>query len=256
MRTFSTISRNDDFSKEVEKKIQERLVQEDWLCEAQEPDFVFAIGGDGTFLHAVHKYLHRLEKTMFIGIHTGTLGFFTDYQSDELDQFFADILKKSPEIQEYRMLECEVDHQKIYSLNEVRVENVHRTQMIDVYLDATKLERFRGVGLCVCSQLGSTAYNRSLGGAVIQNGLEFIELCEITGIHHRQFQSLGSPLILHPNTRLVFYSSDYDGAVLCWDHYFLDLKGEKEVKIALSDKKVKIARYRPYDYTSHLKNLF
>lgn len=39
------------------------------------PDIVCVIGGDGTFLSAIHKYIHRLDKTIFTGIHTGTLGF-------------------------------------------------------------------------------------------------------------------------------------------------------------------------------------
>lgn len=256
MKRFSVISRNDDFSKDVEQKILSRMEKEGRICDEQNPEFVFVIGGDGTFLHAVHQYLDQLDIISFIGIHTGTLGFFTDYQANELDQFFSDVIWKSPAVQSYRMLKCEVNHQTFYSLNEVRVENVHKTQIMDVYLDGSKLERFRGTGLCVCTQLGSTAYNRSLNGAVIQNGLELLELSEITGIHHREFRSLGSPLILDPDTQILFCSSNYDGAVLCWDQYSLDLKGNLEVKISLSDKKVKIARYHPYDYINHLKNLF
>ncbi len=256
MKKYCTISRNDEFSKEIEKNIQLRMEKERWVFDKETPDFIFVIGGDGTFLHAVHSYLDKLSELCFIGIHTGTLGFFTDYQSDELEQFYNDIFYKNPTIQEYRMLKCQLSDKIMYGLNEVRVENVHKTQLIDVYINKSKLERFRGTGLCVCTQLGSTAYNRSLNGAVIQNELELLELCEITGIHHREYRSLGSALILHPETEIIFHSSNYEGAVLCWDQYSLDLREENEVKIQLSNKKVKIARYRPYDYINHLKNLF
>ena len=98
MKRFSVISRNDDFSKDVEQKILSRMEKEGWICDEQNPEFVFVIGGDGTFLHAVHQYLDQLDIISFIGIHTGTLGFFTDYQANELDQFFSDVIWKIPAV--------------------------------------------------------------------------------------------------------------------------------------------------------------
>ena len=40
------------------------------------PDVVFSIGGDGTFLRAVHKYIDALDEVRFVGINSGSLGFF------------------------------------------------------------------------------------------------------------------------------------------------------------------------------------
>lgn len=256
MKTYITIAKKDPYSKEIEAQIIRRMEREHWHQEKTHPDFIFAIGGDGTFLHAVHCYMDQLETALLIGIHTGTLGFFTDYKGEEIDELFASFFTRPPQIHEYRMLETAINKEVFFSLNETRVENVYKTQIIDVYLDDVKLERFRGTGLCVCTQPGSTAYNRSLKGAVIQNGLELLELCEITGIHHKEYQSLGSSLILHPDTEIKLLSSSFDGAVLCYDQHSFDLKNVTEIKISLSNKKVRIARYRTYDYTLHLKNLF
>ena len=50
------------------------------------PDIVLTIGGDGTVLHAVHHYLDQIETVKFIGIHTGHLGYYTDWLPDELDE--------------------------------------------------------------------------------------------------------------------------------------------------------------------------
>ena len=54
---------------------------------------VISIGGDGTMLYSVHKYIHMLEHVAFIGIHTWNIGFLTDYQRDEYQQLIADIKK-------------------------------------------------------------------------------------------------------------------------------------------------------------------
>ena len=37
--------------------------------------YVIVIGGDGTILRAIHRYLDKIESIRLLGIHTGTLGF-------------------------------------------------------------------------------------------------------------------------------------------------------------------------------------
>ena len=50
------------------------------------PDFLITIGGDGTFLHGFHRYYDRLPDVKFIGIHTGHLGFYTDWMRSDIDE--------------------------------------------------------------------------------------------------------------------------------------------------------------------------
>ncbi|MGD9886799.1 MAG: NAD(+)/NADH kinase, partial [Bacilli bacterium] len=50
----------------------------------EHPDVVFSFGGDGTMLAAIHLYLDQLEHIKFVGINTGKLGFFTDFDKEEL----------------------------------------------------------------------------------------------------------------------------------------------------------------------------
>ena len=42
-------------------------------------------------IYSVHKYIHQLDEVSFIGIHSGTLGFLTDYQKDEYLELIEDI---------------------------------------------------------------------------------------------------------------------------------------------------------------------
>ena len=223
----------------------------------QQPDVVFVIGGDGTFIYAVHKYMDQLDHVRFYGIHTGTLGFYTDYRDSDLEEFMAAYLAEECTEITYPLLEAVFDGKKKLAINEIRIENAARTQYMKIYVNGRKFEEFRGTGICVCTQLGSTAYNRSLGGAVIQEGLRFIEMTEISGIHHIKYRSLGSPIVMCENTRLAFVSDSFDGALLGVDSDVIALNGVSRIEMHISStNKVLMLRGRDVNYFDRLKSLF
>ncbi len=253
--------RDDLRSKEVFSEVYRRLSDLGYILVPENPDLVITIGGDGTMLHAIHTYLNKGETPMFVGIHTGTLGFFTDYEADELEDFFTD-LSTSPKVDEVRLLEADIEYndgrenRKILAVNEIRVENILQTQLLDVYIDDQFLETFRGNGLCISGQIGSTAYNRSIQGAIIDVSLQAIQLTEISGIHHRHFRSLNSPLILKDNKEVALRSNTFEKAMMVYDHLYIDLFNVSKVSIHLSPRVIKFARFREISYFSRLRNLF
>ena len=147
-------------------------------------------------------------------------------------------------------------NQKYYAVNEMRIENVIRTQLLEVDIDGQYFETFRGTGMCLSTQSGSTAYNRSLSGAVIEEGLELLQLQEITGIHHKKYSSLGVPYIMKSERQIEFKSDNFNGAILCYDHKNLYLEGSHSVKVQLSEKLFKIAEYRNIDYLDRIRILY
>lgn len=257
MKTFTIINRPDENSELVAKQLKQRL-EKSMQWDESNPDLCFTIGGDGTFLYAVHHYLNQLDRVHFVGIHAGTLGFFTDYRNDEIEQCIQDVTTKQAKVVESQLLEVTIDNNKdkVYALNEMRVENIRRTQILDIYVNDVKLETYRGTGICVCTQMGSTAYNRSVQGAVIQEGLPVIQVSEIAGIHHREFQSLSSPLVLKEDSIVKLVSDDMNDALLCTDSTNQALDGAHEVVCQLSKKTVKMARYREVSYIERLRSLF
>ena len=68
------------------------------IFDEEEPDIVLSIGGDGTLLHAFHKYKHRLQDTAFVGIHTGHLGFYADWKPAEIEKLVISIARKEFEV--------------------------------------------------------------------------------------------------------------------------------------------------------------
>ncbi len=259
MKTFAVIARPDELSGMLEKEVQEKLLKAGFHRDDEHPDTVIVLGGDGTFLYAVHKYIDQLDSLRFFGLHTGTLGFYTDYRDEDILDFMDVLLHHSDEAEEesYPLLRVLVGNEKHYALNEVRIENAARTQKLDVYINASKFETFRGTGMCVCTQMGSTAYNRSLGGAVIQDGLDLIELAEISGIHHSKYRSLDAPLVLKPKTILEFRSDSFKGALLGADSDVYPLDDAVKVEIAIScTRHIRVMRGRNVSYFDRLKSLF
>jgi len=260
MKRFTIVSKTDDLSNQIKRRIHASLTKMDFVHDENEPELVIAVGGDGTFLRTIHKYVKALDKLLFVGIHTGTLGFFTSYDSHEVDRFLEDCKQTNFVRKNLPLLEINVHSSKeshcLYALNEIRVENVIRTQLMRIYVEDVFLETFRGTGICISSQAGSSAYNRSLGGAILHEGLDLLQITEITGIHHQAYRSLGSPLIVPKDVTIRLESDDFCEAILCYDHESMRLRKDSCVTVNYSKKVVQMIGRPDTHYLERLKNLF
>ena len=256
-RTFAIVHRPDEYSAKMANSIRQALLTCGFEEDEDHPHGVIVIGGDGTFIFAVHKYLDILNETVFIGIHSGTLGFYMDYKDSELGEFLTDVIPGQLPVEEYPLLQAETSQGTYYAVNEIRIENPVRTQDIALSLDDVDFEEFRGTGLCICTPLGSTAFNRSLGGAVLQKGLPLLEITEMAGIHHSQFHSLGAPFVISDKTQIKLKSADFSQAIIGADSDVFHLpEGAGEITISASqDKKLRILRGRKISYFERLSKL-
>ena len=230
-----------------------------WRRDDIEPQLVISIGGDGTVLAAIHKYILNLGNVAFVGIHTGNLGFFNDYRVEEVKDFIQDVISKQPKVEYRNMVQAVVDNnpqKTFYALNEIRIENNIKTQNLQVNIDNQVFEVVRGSGICISTQSGSTAYNRSLGGAVMDENIIGLQISEIVPIHNSRFHSLRSPLVLNPNRKVSVVAQDFSYSVLCYDHLFYQLNGHHKIDLSISDKLVYFARFKEVDNIKRLMTLF
>ena len=240
--------------------IKKELKKYDIAIDNRHPDIVFSVGGDGTFLRAVHMYMDRLEEIHFIGINSGSLGFFYDFNKEEITSIVEKIAKNDYLVKEHALLKGEVkfdNHEAtIFALNEIRIENPFHTLITDVLINNEKLENYRGNGLVVASTLGSSAYNKSLGGALIDNDIDALELTEIAGIQNNVYRSLGSSLVIKGDKEISF-KGKLDNSVVGYDYLNLEKEDNlKEVKVSYSDKKVKIVSSENHSYIQKIRKSF
>ena len=256
MKKFNIVARSDTKSQEYKQILKNKCQNAGLVYDEQSPNVVIVIGGDGSVLYAISKYMNIIEDIVFVGVKTGTLGFFCDYQDNEFDLLINDILFDRLQICSYPLLQAKCDGYKqiFYALNEIRVEDIVSTLHLDVIINDQLFEHYRGTGMCVSTQLGSSAYNRSLGGALIEEGLDLMQMTQIAGIHHCQYRSLQSPLILSKSSKVCLQSDQFASARMGLDVLSFSLENSKKIEISYSNRYVQLVRR--VSYLKRLTTLF
>ena len=257
---FTVSNRDDENSLYIKNKIIDLLLQQGWEYSKNNPEIIICVGGDGTILRAIHEYIGNLDTACFVGLHTGTLGFLTDYVQEELDTFIHDLINNKSKIEERPLLEVSFPekNETIYSFNEVRIESITRTLLLDIFIDGEFFEQTRGSGICISTQAGSSAINRALSGAVVDSGIDVLQLCEIMPITNKKHHSLRNPYIMREDRKIIVKGQG-DGlksAHAAYDYMDRKLTDISEIHIQTSIKKVRFARYRTYSYLKRLKNIY
>lgn len=252
-------SKEKENTKRLTDKILSIINSKGYELDQDNPDVVIYLGGDGTFLRAVQTYSDKLDEIIFLGIHNGTLGFFYDFTNKEIEEAF-EVLENKENIREYKLLKADItltsgEKEVLHAVNEVRIENPFHTLVADVLIDEVKLETFSGNGLIVCSTLGSTAYNRSLGGSLVSDELETLQITEIAPILNKSYRSIGSSLILGGDKSVQFVG-DLSNVVVGYDHLTANINQLKEVKISLSDKVVRILHSHNHNHLKKIRESF
>jgi len=134
-------------------------------------EFVFSVGGDGTFLQSV---LHtRNCKVPVIGVNSGRLGFLADISEEYMKDALINIFNHNYKVIERSMLEIEFsDRANLdfnYALNETTVLKTDNSSMINIvaYIDGEFLNNYWADGLIIATPTGSTAYSLSVGGPIL-----------------------------------------------------------------------------------------
>lgn len=205
---YCIISKYDEYSNNLAKIIKEKILLE---YDDKNPDIVISVGGDGTILKVVHEFSHIIDKLVVFGINTGHLGFITNFTIDEIDVVCNMINNNNYLTEGVGLLDYELitsnNIKRGFALNEITVINPPRTLIVDVFIDNDKLESYRGTGLCVSTPFGSTAYNKSLHGCIVDPSIKAFQLTEIASINSKAYRTLGSPLLLSSN-KVVSIKSD------------------------------------------------
>lgn len=169
------------------------------------------IGGDGAFLRAVHGA--NFSPIPFVGIKTGTLGFFQEIQADELERFLTNLKEKKYMKSSLYLVQASIKMGKeirnLYALNDfVLASKDHSVVNISVSIDKNHLQNFAGDGLIVSTPAGSTAYNFSVGGSILYQELKGYQLSPIAPINSKAYRSLLNSLVLSDKETLTMVPSD------------------------------------------------
>lgn len=145
-------------------------------CELQngvDAQVIMSIGGDGTFLRTAQAVCS--QDIPIMGINSGHLGYLTTADVKDTAVIVEALTAGSYRIEHRSMLELHCDSAQAslalpYALNEIAIVRQETSSMIDVTvaIDGQPLTNFKGDGLLVCTPTGSTAYNLSVGGPIME----------------------------------------------------------------------------------------
>ncbi|MFD1066012.1 NAD kinase [Oceanobacillus locisalsi] len=260
---FKIVARGDKRSNKLKNMMRHYLESFGLEYHKEEPDLVISVGGDGTFLEAFHRYLHRLQETAFIGVHTGHLGFYTDWTQEEVEKLLVEVANTPFQTVEYPLMEVIIrddlgkKEDRHLALNEAMIKTADGSSVVlDVELKGEHFETFRGDGICISTPSGSTAYNKALGGAIIHPSLEAIQITENASINNRVFRTIGSPLVL-PKHHTCFLKPMVDNSFLIQiDHFTKNYHEVKSIQCRVADEKIRFARFRQFPFWHRVRDSF
>ncbi|ANZ67664.1 NAD kinase [Secundilactobacillus paracollinoides] len=248
-------------SRKVAEALKAKIAAEHLTIDDDHPEIVITVGGDGTLLTAFHHYQDQLASIRFVGIHTGHLGFYTDWRDYEVDQLIDSLANDNGQSVTYPLLDIGVEYdngayEKLLALNESTLKRAMGTMQANVYIKDKLFELFRGDGLCVSTPTGSTAYNKSAGGAVLSSELEAIQVSEIASINNRVFRTLGSPLIISPSEWVRVEPAQEGEMLLTCDTELVSHQQVKAITYRISKQKIAFAQYRHTQFWQRVSESF
>jgi len=144
---------------------------------ALEAELAVVLGGDGTLLSAARAVARR--PMPLVGVNLGKLGFLAEYTVPDLKERFEELLSGRVRPRERIMLEACLrsgGRRRFCSVaaNDVTISAGEPFRMIDLLVGqgGVALWRYRGDGIVVATPTGSTGYNLSVGGPVLEPELE------------------------------------------------------------------------------------
>jgi NAD+ kinase len=225
----------------------EVAVEEDYLCylgtdtaeavssfnvnQVPDADMALSLGGDGTFLTTA-MWVSR-QGMPILGLNLGHLGYLTAGRLEENSDVLDDVLSGNFRIEERTMLQVECDMVEIphpWALNEIAILRHDTSSMLDMetQLRGHALTTYRGDGLIVSTPTGSTAYNMSVGGPILEPTTSCLVLSPISP-HSLTMRPLvvrdDSEIAVRTYSRASQYEVSIDGEVtLCPTGALLTIK--------------------------------
>jgi len=216
-------------------------------------EFLFSLGGDGTFLETVN--LVKDNGIPVLGVNIGRLGFLSYISLENLKESLDSVFSGRFDIEERMLLRVETPGVALegpdVALNEVRLyKNSGSLITIHVRVNDEFLSAYWADGLLLSTPTGSTAYNLSVGGPIVVPESNSLILSPIAP-HNLTVR----PLVL-PDSAVLQLSVDTRDPQyqLALDSYTFDLDVDTTVTVRRAETTLKMIRIENISFYSTLRN--
>jgi NAD+ kinase len=228
--------------------------------DSKSANIIVSIGGDGAFLQAVRKTDFR-QDCLYTGINQfGEAGLYCDFNMDNFGEMLHTMQHEKLEVRRFPVIHTNVDGgTDFYCLNEISLRSaIIKSIVIDVFIDDNHFETFRGDGLIVATPTGSTGYNKSTNGAVVDPLIPCFQVSELASINNNKYRTLGSSFILHKDRklRLSVRQDGNDYPIIGLDNEAYSIRNIQDVTVTLSEKVIKTVKLKNNSFWDRVKRTF
>lgn len=216
--------------------------------EGRETTGILVLGGDGTLLRTARDTVD--SGIPVLGINLGTLGYLAEVEKSNLKPALKQLAEGRFSVEERMMLAGQVlrDGQVLEdtcALNDIAIARNGHLRMLyfQIYVNGKFLKEYHADGIIVATPTGSTGYNMSAGGPIVEPGANLILLTPVCA-HTLQTRSV----ILRAEDKISIFireraDREEQPMEVCFDGgKSLTLKPGDEVRIAKSGKSTSIIK--------------
>lgn len=220
-------------------------------------DLVITFGGDGTLIRAAHMCAEL--GTPILGVYYGRFGFVTQCLPHEVGAAISQFVDETATIEERMMVQVDIVRggkvvASLHSLNEAAVQRSATTRMLtfEVLVNGKVLSRYPADGVMVATPTGSTAYNLSAGGPVVDPSLEAMIIVAIM-----PHTLSARPLVIRPDAHIdILIETRGDAVLSCDGQSRLHLLSGDAVRITRSPRRTRLVCVDDADFYEKLAQRF
>lgn len=223
---------------------------------------ILVLGGDGTLIRAARDTV--AGGIPLIGVNMGTLGYLCELEIDHIEEAL-DLMMHDQYMLEKRMMirgqketqqESAGENRVFRALNDIVIHRTGSLSLIrlNVYVNGQYLHTFQGDGMILSTPTGSTGYNMSAGGPIVDPKAQLLLLTPVNS--HTLTQK---SIVIDPQDEIVVEMESwrrpqeekvevsYDGDHGCW------LGVGERIRVRRAEENVKILKLSTVSFLEILR---
>lgn len=146
----------------------------------EDTDCIMVLGGDGTLIRSATKVMEY--RIPLLGINIGNLGYLCELEANDVFDAIDRLMEEEYFIEERIMIEGGKNPREIvYGLNDIVIHRVGDLSVLrmNVYVNGEFLATYDADGIIVSTPTGSTGYNLSAGGPIVNPKAQMLVMTPI-----------------------------------------------------------------------------
>ncbi|MDE6128139.1 MAG: NAD(+)/NADH kinase [Lachnospiraceae bacterium] len=205
-------------------------------------DCILVLGGDGTMLKAAREFGGR-KRVPLLGVNLGNLGYLTEVEPESAEAALTQLLHGEYELESRMMISGTVykesgERREEWALNDIVISKSGSQQVLrfHLYVNRRLLYKYLADGIIVTTPTGSTGYNLSAGGPIVEPSARLIVVTPVCP-HTMNQRSI----VLSPQDEVVIEipagtEGQTQTAAVNFDGCSVELKTGDAVRIVQSDR--------------------